>query len=106
MSAAASNVPIACDLDAGRSRPGSTNGESWSRRQWRRSRRARPRYGSYSSTPTHALTAAASLGQREKQCCPFFEVSIDIGTEEYALVLGVADGAEEALASFVAMLTA
>jgi anti-sigma-K factor RskA len=52
-----------------------------------------------------ALVAAVDLAQREKQCCPFFDVSIDIGTEQRTLSLGVPDGAEEALATFVAMLT-
>ena len=54
-----------------------------------------------------ALVTAATLGQREKQCCPFFEVSIDIGPAQRALVLTVPDGADavDALATFVAMLT-
>ena len=52
-----------------------------------------------------ALVAAASLGQREKQCCEFFEVAIDIESDRRALSLRVPDGAEEALATFVALLT-
>jgi hypothetical protein len=52
-----------------------------------------------------ALVAAASLGQREKRCCEFFEVAIDIGSDRRALTLRVPDGAEEALAAFVALLT-
>jgi hypothetical protein len=51
-----------------------------------------------------ALVAAASLAQREKQCCPFFDVHIDIEADGRTLVLSVPDGAEEALASFVAVL--
>jgi hypothetical protein len=51
-----------------------------------------------------ALVAAASLGRREKQCCAFFEVSIDIGPEQRALVLRVPDGAEETLASFASAI--
>ena len=51
-----------------------------------------------------ALVAAASLGQREKQCCGFFEVSIEIGADRYVLTLRVPDGAEEAMATFVALL--
>ncbi len=47
---------------------------------------------------------AASLGRREKQCCAFFEVSIDIGPEQRALVLSVPKGAEEVLASFVSAI--
>jgi hypothetical protein len=51
-----------------------------------------------------ALVAAASLGQREKRCCAFFDVSIELGTDERALRLSVPPGAEEALATFVALL--
>ena len=52
-----------------------------------------------------ALVAAASLGQREKQCCGFFEVAVDIGADCRALTLRVPEGAEEAMATFVALLT-
>lgn len=52
-----------------------------------------------------ALVAAVELAQREKQCCPFFEVAMHIGTQQRTLTLGVPDGAEEAMATFVAMLT-
>jgi hypothetical protein len=51
-----------------------------------------------------ALTAAASLGQREKQCCAFFDVGIELGPDERALYLRVPPGAEEAIAEFVALL--
>jgi hypothetical protein len=51
-----------------------------------------------------ALTAAADLAQREKWCCPFFEVSIVLEAERRTLVLAVPDGAEEVLASFVLLL--
>ena len=52
-----------------------------------------------------ALVAAAALAQREKQCWPFFDVAIDIGAQERTLSLRVPEGAEEAMATFVAMLT-
>lgn len=52
-----------------------------------------------------ALVAAVELAQREKQCCPFFDVVIDIGAEQRTLSLRVPEGVEEAMASFVAMLT-
>jgi hypothetical protein len=51
-----------------------------------------------------ALVAAVDLAQREKQCCPFFDVTVDIGAEQRTLSLRVPEGAEEALAAFVAML--
>jgi len=52
-----------------------------------------------------ALAAAASLGAREKACCPFFDVVIDIGARQRTLSLRAPPGAEEAMASLVAMLT-
>jgi hypothetical protein len=51
-----------------------------------------------------ALVAAAALGQREKRCCAFFDVFIELGGDTRTLVLTVPDGAEEALATFVALL--
>ncbi len=51
------------------------------------------------------LTAAASLGQREKRCCAFFDVAIGLGVDSRTLSLTVPDGAEEALAAFVVLLT-
>ena len=53
-----------------------------------------------------ALLRATALGQREKACCPFFDVSIDLAADARILTLGVPEGAEEVLATFVAMLTA
>jgi hypothetical protein len=52
-----------------------------------------------------ALAAAASLGQREKQCCPFFDVAVELDGRRPALRLAVPRGAEEALASFVTAVT-
>jgi anti-sigma-K factor RskA len=52
-----------------------------------------------------ALVAAVELAQREKRCCPFFDVALDIGAQQRTLSLRVPDGAEEAMATFVAMLT-
>ena len=52
-----------------------------------------------------ALVAAASLGQREKQCCAFFEVAIELGPESRALTLRVPAGAETVLAEFVTSVT-
>ena len=52
-----------------------------------------------------ALVAAAELAQREKECCPFFDFAINIGAEQRTLSIRVPDGAEEAMAAFVAVLT-
>jgi hypothetical protein len=51
-----------------------------------------------------ALLRAAALGQREKACCPFFDVSVVLGAETRTLSLRVPEGAEEVLATFVALL--
>lgn len=53
-----------------------------------------------------ALVRAVGLAQREKQCCPFFAVAVDVGPQERTLTLRVPEGAEDAMATFVAMLTA
>ena len=105
MSAAGDPAPIACNLDAG----------SLAERmeEWRTL--VANSVVEVDTGPTSvrlvldgsdgALVAAASLGQREKQCCDFFDVAIDIGADHRALTLRVPDGAEEAMASFVALLT-
>jgi hypothetical protein len=51
-----------------------------------------------------ALLAAASLGAREKACCAFFDVTIEIEPASRVLRLSVPEGAEEALAFFAALL--
>ncbi len=50
-----------------------------------------------------ALVAAASLGAREKACCAFFDVAIEIEPDVRSLRLSVPDGGEEALAPFAAL---
>ena len=50
-----------------------------------------------------ALVAAASLGEREKACCPFFDVAVELGPAR-VLRLSVPDGAEAVLEDFVALL--
>jgi hypothetical protein len=51
-----------------------------------------------------ALVAAASLGAREKACCAFFDVDIELHPDRRTLRLSVPTGAEDALATFVALL--
>jgi hypothetical protein len=50
------------------------------------------------------LTAAVALAQREKECCPFFDVSVTIEADVRTLVLAVPEGAEDMLAAFVDLL--
>ena len=51
-----------------------------------------------------ALIAAASLGAREKACCAFFDVDIELDADRRALRFSVPAGAEEALAAFAALV--
>jgi hypothetical protein len=51
-----------------------------------------------------ALVAAADLGAREKACCAFFDVSIEIQPDVRALLVTVPDGAQEALSAFAELL--
>jgi hypothetical protein len=51
-----------------------------------------------------ALVSAASLGAREKGCCAFFDVEIEITADHRALRFSVPVGAEEALGSLVALV--
>jgi hypothetical protein len=51
-----------------------------------------------------ALLTAASLGAREKACCGFFDVAIEIDPGSRVLRLSVPEGAEEVLAAFADVL--
>jgi len=51
------------------------------------------------------LSAAASLGAREKACCPFFDVAVEIEPDRRVLRLSVPDDADAALAGFVSLLS-
>jgi hypothetical protein len=50
------------------------------------------------------LAAAVSLSQREKECCAFFEFTVELGATERWLVARVPPGAEEVLAGFAGLL--
>ena len=52
------------------------------------------------------LLAAASLGQREKECCAFFDFTIALEADARWLCVAVPEGAEATLASFVDALAA
>jgi hypothetical protein len=51
-----------------------------------------------------ALTTAVALAQREKECCPFFDVSVLLEADTRTLVLAVPPGAEDVLASFLDLI--
>jgi hypothetical protein len=96
--------PIACSLDAG--------ARAERVEEWRALLASSVRTLSADATTVRlvldasdtALLEAAALGQREKACCPFFDVSVDLAPETRTLSLRVPEGAEEVLATFVAML--
>jgi hypothetical protein len=104
--AAAGNDAIACSLDA--------EGVAGRQAEWR-DFVGSPGVTGVESQPTEvrfvldgtdaAVAAAASLGQREKQCCPFFDVAVELDGQRRTLRLAVPRGAEEALAAFVAAIT-
>jgi anti-sigma-K factor RskA len=50
------------------------------------------------------LVAAVALAQREKECCPFFGVTLDIAADRRTLSFRVPEGAEAVLTDFVALL--
>ena len=99
------DVPIACSLDAGALADRVV--------EWRAliatsvvSVEVEPTAVHLALEPSDAaLVKAVGLAQREKQCCPFFDVTVDVGVQERTLSLSVPEGAEEAMTTFVAMLT-
>ena len=52
-----------------------------------------------------ALATAASLGTREKACCPFFDVAVELEHDRRVLRLSVPAEGHEALAEFVGLLS-
>jgi hypothetical protein len=98
-------VPIACSLDAASFRE---RAEEW-RDLVRSSAVTSVEAGDTAvqlvlGDSDDALAAAVALAQREKRCCPFFDVSVALQAERRTLVLAVPAGAEEVLAAFVALL--
>ena len=51
-----------------------------------------------------ALTTAVALAQREKECCPFFDVSLRLEADRRTLLLAVPEGAQDVLAAFVDLI--
>jgi hypothetical protein len=98
------STPIACSLDA--SALGSRAEEWRSLRAWSvTSVAVEERAVRLVLRDSDAdLTAAVALAQREKECCPFFDVSVTIEADVRTLVLAVPEGAEDMLAAFVDLL--
>jgi hypothetical protein len=99
-------VPIACTLNAGEM---PARLEEWKAfvRQSVVASETSPTSARFLLTSTdEALVAAASLAQREKECCAFFDFAILIEAQQRWLNVTVPSGAEETLASFAATLVA
>ncbi|HEY6473590.1 MAG TPA: hypothetical protein VIY26_11915 [Acidimicrobiales bacterium] len=98
------DAPIACSLDAG--------GLAGRAEEWRSL--VASSVASVDAEPTavrlvlhhsdQALVAAVALAQREKECCPFFDVTLDVAADRRTLSFRVPEGAEAVLADFAALL--
>jgi hypothetical protein len=99
--AAAADVPIACSLDAASFQE---RAEEWRALAITSAEivGTAVRLG-LGQSDTDLITAVA-LAQREKECCPFFDVSVELQADRRTLVLAVPDGAEEVLDAFMALL--
>jgi hypothetical protein len=96
-------VPIACSLDAASFRE---RAEEWRALAISSVQIAGTAVRLVLGPSDTDLIAAVALAQREKECCPFFDVSVELQADRRTLVLGVPDGAEEVLDAFVALLDA
>jgi hypothetical protein len=104
--AAADGEPIVCSLDA--------EGLAQRQAEWHAFVTS-PAVVAMESRPTElrlvldgtdaALGTAVSLGQREKQCCPFFDMAVTLDGKRCALRLTVPESAQDALAAFVTAIT-
>jgi hypothetical protein len=98
------SVPIACSLDAA--------GLEDRIAEWRAFARDVVVDAEYEGTAARflltsddgTLARAASLSQREKECCPFFEFAIELEPSARWLRVSVPPDATEALSLFVEML--
>jgi hypothetical protein len=99
------DVPIACSLDAAALRE---RADEW-RALVASSVSSVERGDSAVRLELHdsdaALTAAVDLAQREKHCCAFFDVTLELEADRRTLVLAVPTGAEDVLAAFADVLS-
>jgi hypothetical protein len=99
-------VPIACTLNAS-DVPARLDEWRAFARQWVLEGETRTAAARFRLAPgDEALAAAASLAQREKECCAFFDFAISIDAHDRWLSVTVPSGAEQTLADFAAMLVA
>jgi hypothetical protein len=99
-------VPIACTLEAG-DLPARVAAWKAFARDWVLETERGPALARFLLAPSdQALVAAASLAQREKACCAFFDFAIALDSDASWLCVTAPDHAEEALAVFAEMLFA
>jgi hypothetical protein len=99
-------IPVACTLTASDLPDRIDEWRSFAR-QWVLARETDPTSARFLLAPgDEALVAAASLAQREKECCAFFEFSISIEAQDRWLSVSVPSGAEATLTGFADMLIA
>jgi hypothetical protein len=100
---AAVDVPIACSLDAASFQE---RAEEWRALAITSVEIVGSAVRLVLGTSDADLITAVVLAQREKECCPFFDVSVELQADRRTLVLAVPDGAEEVLDAFMALLGA
>ena len=99
-------VPIACTLNASDLPARIDEWRSFVRR-WVVESETDPTSVRFRLAPDdEALVAAASLAQREKECCAFFEFAISIQAHDRWLNVTVPSGAEATLSAFADLLVA
>jgi hypothetical protein len=98
------NVPIACTLDAGRLPERVAEWQAFTRRSVLQVERDAHGARLLLANGDDVLVAAASLAQREKECCAFFDFALLLEPEARWLRVTVPAQADAVLASFLEML--
>jgi hypothetical protein len=100
------DIPIACTLDVGTLTERLAEWQAFATASVRRVERHATSARMLLAAGDHVLVAAASLAQREKQCCAFFDFTVVLESEERWLTVSVPARAADTLSSFVEMLAA
>jgi hypothetical protein len=100
----AAEVPIACTLEAGRLPERVAEWRAFAGRSVRQIEREAHAARLRLADGDDVLVAAASLAQREKECCAFFDFALLLEPEARWLRITVPVQADEVLAGFLEML--
>ena len=100
----ADEIPIACTLEAGSLPERLAEWQVFGQSSVRRAETQPTSARFLLADGDDVLLAAASLAQRETQCCAFFDFAVELGSEERWLSVRVPVGAEETLRSFLELL--